>query len=430
MKTVISILKFVVVIVPLFCFTLKTLAGTTTFPNENRVYRNSVKTVLLYKEGFEMSSPVMKLPGERLIFSFDDIDSDAEQFRYTILHCEADWTTSSELTPTEYIDGYPDDLITDVSYSFNTTTHYIHYSTVLPTPNLRPKLSGNYMIIVFLDDPSNIVITWRFMVLENSPITIIGNARQANNITDRYTRQQVDFTIGFNSMTINDPNRELKVTITQNDRQDNALRGLKPRFVRGNSLDYTDMPQAIFNGGNEYRSFDTKSLLYQSERIRKIDYDNNGYQVYLTDDLRRTTKNYVTDHEINGRRLIKNEEHAQNSNIEADYAWVHFYLPFETPVTIGQIYILGALTDWQLSDSSRMSYNTEWKGYEKTLFLKQGYYNYIYVLKDNRTGRADESFIEGNHWETENEYTIWIYYHPTGSQYDHLIAVQDLNTNN
>jgi hypothetical protein len=229
-------------------------------------------------------------------------------------------------------------------------------------------------------------------------------------------------------MTINDPTREIKIVITQNDRWDNAVRGLTPRFVRGTSLDYTDEPQSLFNGGNEFRSFDIKSLLYQSERIRKIDYDKSGYNVYLLDDQRRTFKNYVTDKEINGRKLIKNEEHAQNSDIEADYAYVHFFLPFEMPLSNGQIHILGAVTDWQVNDSSRMNYDFQRKGYEKTLYVKQGYYNYLYIFKDNRTGRSDESLIEGNHWETENEYTIWVYFHPTGTQYDRLIAAQDLNT--
>jgi len=400
-----------------------------TLPNVNRVYGNMIKTVLLYKDGFEMSAPVINISsGERLKLSFDELDSDLKRFRYTIRHCEADWTTSSELMIPDYIEGFQDDAINDFGYSYNTTTNFTHYSLVFPTTNLRPKLSGNYIIIVYLDDPTNVVLTWRFMVVENTALSVAGSAHQANNVTDRFTRQQVDFTLEYNGMTINDPAREIKIVITQNDRWDNAVRGLMPRFVSGSSMDYNDEPQSMFNGGNEFRSFDIKSLVYQTERIRKINYDKNGYNVYLLDDLRRTFKNYITDKEINGRKLIKNEDHAQNSDIEADYAHVHFFLPFEAPLNNGQIYILGALTDWQLNDSSRMNYDFQRKGYEKTLFVKQGYYNYLYVFKDNRTGRSDESLIEGNHWETENEYTIWVYYHPTGTQYDRLIAVQDLNT--
>jgi hypothetical protein len=398
-------------------------------PNENRVYATRIKTVLLHKEGFEMSAPVMRLGSlEQLRLSFDDLDPDLKRFRYTIRHCEADWTTSAELMITEYIDGFQDDPINDFAYSYNTTTNYTHYSLVFPTSNLRPKISGNYIIIVYLDDPANVILTWRFMVAENSPLAITGNARQANNVADRFTRQQVDFTLEYNGMTINDPTRELKIVVTQNDRWDNAVRGLTPRFVRGSSLDYTDVPQCLFDGGNEFRPFDIKSLLYNSERIRKIDYSKEGYQVYLLDDQRRTFKNYVTDKEINGRKLIKNEVYANNSDIEADYAWVHFFLPFEAPLGNGQLHILGAVTDWQLNDSSRMNYDFQRKGYEKTLFVKQGYYNYLYVFKDNKTGKADFSLIEGNHWETENEYTVWVYFHPAGNQYDRLIAVQDFNT--
>ena len=398
-------------------------------PNENRVYAGKIKTVLLHKEGFEMSAPVMKLnSGERLQLSFDDLDPDLKQFRYTIRHCEADWTTSSNLMINDYIDGFQDDPINDFSYSYNTTTNYTHYSLTFPTANLRPKLSGNYIIVVYLDDPANVILTWRFMVIEGTPLTVAGNAHQANDVTNRFTHQQVDFTLDYNGMTINDPTREIKIVITQNDRWDNAIRGLTPRFVRGTSLDYTDEPQSLFNGGNEFRAFDIKSLVYQSERIRKIEYDNHEYHVYLLDDLRRPFKNYVTDKEINGRKLIKNEDHAENSDIEADYAHVHFFLPFETPLTNGQIYILGAVTDWQLNDSSRMNYDYQRKGYEKTLFVKQGYYNYLYLVKDSKTGKSDESFIEGNHWETENEYSIWVYYHPAGAQFDRFIALQDLNT--
>jgi hypothetical protein len=424
--------KSLFVFVSLFLTALTTPATAQvadSLPNVNRVYDSQIRTVLLYKDGFEMSVPVMNLSaGEHLKLSFDDLDPDLKRFRYTIRHCEADWTTSSELMITDYINGFQDDAINDFAYSFNTTTSYTHYSLVFPTSNLRPKLSGNYILIVYLDDPANVILTWRFMAVEVTAMSVAGNAHQANNVTDRFSKQQVDFTLEYNGMTINDPNREVKIVVTQNDRWDNAVRGLTPRFVRGASLDYTDLPQCLFNGGNEFRAFDIKSLLYQSERIGKIEYDKSGYQVYLLDDLLRTYKNYASDKEINGRKLIKNEEHAQNSDIEADYAFVHFFLPFAMPMSSGKIYILGAVTDWQLNDSSRMDYNFQRKGYEKTLQVKQGYYNYLYVFKDNRTNKFDESLVEGNHWETENEYTVWVYYHPTGTQYDRLIAVQDFNT--
>jgi hypothetical protein len=292
---------------------------------------------------------------------------------------------------------------------------------------MKPALSGNYIFKVYLDDPSNVAFTWRFSVFEKSNAGITGQINQASNISDRDSRQEVDFTVHFNGMQIPDPDHEINVIITQNDRWDNAINA-KPKFMRGDELDFNYDERNTFNGGNEFRAFDTKSLMYQSERIQKLDYDSAGYEVILLDDQKRTTKNYVTDKDLNGRKYIKNEEHAQNSDIEADYTWVHFFIPCYPPIPGGLAYILGALTDWQLNDGSRMTYNSTRKGYEKNLLLKQGYYNYLYVVKDLRTGKADESAIEGNHWETENEYTIWVYFHETGGLYDRLIAVQNINS--
>ena len=377
-----------------------------------------------------MSAPVIMLnSGEKLQLSFDDLDGDLKGYKFTITHCEADWSTSSGLSVSDYIDGFREDMISQFAYSYNTTVPYTHYSLLFPTDNLRMKISGNYILTVYDEDPSEIAFTRRFMVVESTPVGVVGAVHQAPSGTDKFTKQEVGFEINFNGMQIYDPGREIKVVVTQNDRWDNAIRDIKPRFVKAGLLDYNDDPQIVFNGGNEFRSFDTKSLIYQSERIRRIDYDTGGYNVFLLDDLSRSTKNWVTDKDINGRMYIKNEEHAQNSEIESDYAWVNFFLPFDPFLSNGQMYLLGALTDWQINEGSQLKYNPFKKGYEKKLFLKQGYYNYLYVFKDARKSAVEEAMIEGNHWETENEYTVWVYYRETGSLYDRLIAVQNFASN-
>jgi Domain of unknown function (DUF5103) len=398
--------------------------------NENIIYNPSIKTVLLYKSGFEMSAPVIMLnSSEKLQLSFDDLDGDLKRYKFTVTHCEADWSTSADLVVSDYIDGFREDNIDQSAYSFNTTVHYTHYSLLIPTDNLRLKISGNYILTVYNDDPSEIVFTKRFMVVEATPVGITGAVHQATSNTDKFTKQEVDFEIYFNGMRISDANREIKVVVTQNDRWDNAIRNLKPKFLREGSVDYNYDEQNTFNGGNEFRAFDIKSLIYQSERIRRIDYDTGGYKVFLLDDQKRGTKNWVTDKDINGRMFIRNEEHAQNSDIESDYAWVNFFLPFDPVLSNGQIYLLGALTDWQINEGSLLKYNPFKKGYEKKLYLKQGFYNYIYVFKDTYKTQVDEALIEGNHWETENEYTIWVYYHESGGLCDRLIAIQNFNSN-
>jgi hypothetical protein len=386
-------------------------------PNDNIVYSTTIKTVQLFKEGVDMSAPLIQLnSGERLQLSFDDLDGDIKRYKYTVIHCEADWSTSKELTPVEYIDGYREENIEQSDYSYNTTVKYTHFTAFFPTSNMRPKISGNYMMIVYSDDPSNVAFTWRFMVVENSYVGIEGNVMQGSRIEDKLTKQQVDFVIKLNGFRVADVGREVKVIVQQNGRY-----LVRPRFARNDELDYRYDENIVFGGGNQFRWFDIKSLLYQSERIAKIAYDTTS-QVYLVDDLPRTYKQYVFEKDLNGRFFIKNEEHAQNSSIEADYAWVHFFMPWPALLSNGKFFVLGEVTRWRLDENSIMNYNFNRRGYEFKLFLKQGYYNYMIVFRENGKTAGNESLVEGAHWETENEYTIYFYFHETGTSYDRLIA--------
>jgi hypothetical protein len=396
------------------------------FPNENITYDPSIHTVELYKKGFEMSAPVFQLNStEHLELEFDDFDSGSKAYKYTIRHCESDWSTSADLMQTEYINGFSEENIRDFEYSLNTMVRYVHYQAKFPNRNIAPKISGNYLLIVYLDDPSEPVFTRRFMVTEATMVTIEGAVHQAPD--DRQAKQQIDFMIRLNGFRVMDINRELKVIVQQDDRWDNALRNIKPRTMMGEDLDYRYDNNNVFNGGSPYRNFDIKTLSSQTERIDKIKWDTAN-EVLLLPDKPRTYKNYVYDKDINGRFLIKNEVDADNSAIEADYAWVHFFLPFPAEMTSGDFYIMGALTNWRMDESSRMRYNSDYRRYEKVLLFKQGYYNYIYVTLKKGDTRGDEFMIEGSHWETPHIYTIYVYYRPSGAQTDQLIAVQNINS--
>ena len=98
----------------------------------------------------------------------------------------------------------------------------------------------------------------------------------------------------------------------------------------------------------------------------------------------------------------------------------------EVPVQQGEIYIWGALTNYDFTDYNKLQYNFEQKAYEGRLQLKQGYYNYQYVLMEN--GKLDFNYIDGNHAQTENSYTILVYYHDYSGNYDRLIGVKEVNS--
>lgn len=392
----------------------------------NTVFKSNIKTVLLHRDGWDLSPPLIKFNSdEKLLLSFDDLDADGKEYSFTITHCSADWTPSN-IQKHEYIDGYNEDHIYKFQYSINTIIPYTHYELLLPTVDLVPELPGNYVLKVYYEDEDSVYFTRRFMILDQK-VDAEGRVKQASKISDRKYKQEVDFKILAPGYNITSPYRDLKVVVQQNGRWDNALRDLKPKMVVAGTLDYNYDFENVFDGGNEFRSVDFKSLNYYTENIDKIDYDLDGYHVFVRPDERRTFKVYKSDDDINGQIKIKTEDQV-DSETRSEYVNVHFYLPYDVPLLDADIFINGALTDWTLTETSKMTYDYVKHGYVKTLLLKQGYYNYQYIMKYRNKSIGEVGFIEGNHWETRNEYTILVYNREHGDQFDKLIGVTHINS--
>lgn len=410
--------------------TAKIFEKQKIFLNEVRdsIFDQNIHTVILNKTGWIFSLPVIGLNSdETLSLSFDDFDPDIKKFKYSIQICDADWQVLP-MQVFQYLDGFNEDYINDYKLSFNTIQKYNHYNLVFPNQNMKIKKSGNYIIKIYTDDILQPFIIKRFMVLENI-VNIKSSVKDATLLNEKRYRQEVDFSIMTNNIIIENPSRNLFVKIYQNLRPDNAIVDLKPRLVKGNELDYNYDEENVFNGGNEFRNFDIKSLKYNSERIANITYENKSNQVYLHYDLPRPFKVYKTEEDINGKFAIKSD-YTKDFDIEADYTWVHFSLPYDLPTVEGNIYVYGAFSNWKLNEETRMKYNYKSRAYETSVYLKQGYYNYHYVLKRVNQSIADETFIEGNHAETENDYFIFVYYRQPGEQYDRLIGFQQINSIN
>ncbi len=392
----------------------------------NKIYNSNIKSLLLHRNGWDLSPPLILFnSSEKLKLSFDDMEGGSKEFTYTIMHCNADWKPS-DLQQYEYIDGYYEDYIYDYEFSFNTLRSFTHYQFVFPTEDLIPTKSGNYILKVYYEEPDSIYFTRRFMIVDQK-MDINTNVKQASLIADRNYKQEVDFELITANYSVSNPYTGLKIVVLQNERQDNAIRDLKPKMMIGNKIDYNYDLENVFNGGNEFRTADIKSMKYNSEFVASIDKDYEGYHVYLMPEERRNFEVYKTIEDINGKMKIKTED-GDNSDTEADYIAMHFFLSYPVPLIDGDMHIYGALTDRNFSDESKMTYNFKEKAYVKTLIIKQGYYNYQYVFLPNGKTVGDETFIEGNHWETENDYTIYVYYRQPGENYDRLIGVKHVNS--
>ncbi|MFO7977538.1 MAG: DUF5103 domain-containing protein [Bacteroidales bacterium] len=383
--------------------------------------------MLFHPQGWEMGPAMIRHKSDEILYlQFDDLDADYKNYSYTIEHYDAHWQPT-QLMEFEYIEGFTQDQIVNYSPSVNTVESYTQYTLEFPNQNMRPLLSGNYLLKVFLDgNPEELVFTRRFMIFEQL-LPVEGTARPATIVASRDTHQQVSFSIDISPLHIANPYQDLKVVIRQNGRWDNAITDLPPRMIRSNRLIYDYDNQLLFHGGNEFRRFDIRSLRYTTQEVGKIGAGSSSWDVFLLPDARRNFRHYTTENDLNGHYAISTSD-APSQELQADYAWVHFSLPMDAPVAAGSVHVMGQLTQWALGPESEMTYNYRLKQYEARLLLKQGLYNYWYVYKEEGEQQADVCYFEGCHSETENDYSILVYYRAPGSLYDRLVSMAGLNT--
>jgi hypothetical protein len=413
MKSVLPFLFFVFVTFTIFSQTIK---------NENLVYDENIHAVLLHRDGDQLDPPVITLGStDRLKLSFDDMSNESYFFKYTLIHCDHEWRETN-LEQFEYLDGFMEEEITRYEFSFNAIPGYVHYEALIPSPNMRIRLSGNYILKVYLNDDSdeNIIFTRRFFVVE--PQVEIEMSIPYYPKVLEYTRykQQLDLTLFTPDLFNSEPMTRINVVIQQNGRWDNAKFGLKPTSVTNNMLGYNYPNGIVFDGGNSFRNFNMESYWYNSMYIKEIISEGDGYAVILHTSYPRAGKEFETVADLNGRMVVIARKD-QNTSIEGEYAWVHFFL--KTPkIGGGDLYILGQLNNWQYDKKSLMRYDSQLRGYYGSLYLKQGYYDYLYsFLPDGKT-KGDVTLIEGDHWETDNEYTVYVYYAERVPAYDRLIG--------
>ena len=393
-----------------------------------KVYSPIIKTVKLEVQGVDFSLPMLRLgSSDKLVLKFDDLTEEAKQYNYTIIHCNSDWT-QSELQPQEYIQGFESGYIENHANSINTIQRFVHYWQEFPSSMMTFLVSGNYIIKVYEnDDPDKVIMVRRFMVYEDGA-TIRSSPMMARSPADQRSKQEIDVFVSPNSsMSFADPNRYLKVFIQQNGRRDNFSL-LKLHQYKANELEYAFDNSNVFEAGNEFRALDFTSIRIRSQYVNNFDFVNGENIVKLKPSVDRSRLSYSTVGDINGYYYIRNDI-GENYDLESDYAWVNFYLPI--PIRLdGSFYVWGELTDWYCNEQNRMSYNQQLHCYTASLYLKQGFYNYmIMFMPSASTPIYNLSTVEGNHSETNNTYHIFVYYRKPGNFYDSLIGYSKTDIN-
>jgi len=406
------------------CLILNSFAQSPTdLPAINKVYAEGIHSIKLAPEGAQFGQPVIQLSSrERLMLTFDDLLQEDRFLKYTLIHCSHNWEYSP-LNPIEYLNGFVEDLINDYSFSFNTIVPYTRYRLVFPTQEMRITKSGNYLLVVYDDIIENPVLTRRLMVVDVQQAGIKGKVSWAQDIEYRSSKQQVDFTALTGSYSIRNPSMYLHATILQNGRWDNAIEGLTYRTAKPGeySFNFDNLNKNVFNGISDFRTFDIRTLRTTGDRIVSINFNNRINQAYVMEDLARPWGAYVKNTTLKGHCIYANHDFS-GKNTE-DYVWVHFTLRCDFQVEAGDLYVFGELTDWRIDPKAKLAFNPENNYWETSFYLKQGFYNYIYVFVPKGSEKINDIYIESSHWETPNDYTILLYLQEEGSSYDRLIGV-------
>ncbi|WP_366186741.1 DUF5103 domain-containing protein [Flavobacterium ovatum] len=370
--------------------------------------------------------PVFQL-GSGFQLQFDDLYGNNGDYFFEIVHCDYNWIPS-EIPKNEYLSGFDNQRIQTIATSFNTLQIYSHFT--LPIPNqytTQLKLSGNY-ILKILNESKEIVFSRRFILYEDLA-TVPIQVKRARTINNLNFKHNLDFSINSNTITFQNPIKNVKIALFQNGIFNNAIKNIVPQYTIGNNLVYKYDRETQFWAGNEFMYFENKNIRFPANYIAKVDSSTDIYGSYLYTNNARANSPYLFYQDVNGNFVILNAN-AENNELETDYSWIYFSLSAPSFRLKKDIYVVGMFNNYALSPENKMDYNPEKGIYEKALLIKQGFTNYKYIIADSKSEIDNENAIDGNFHQTENEYTILVYYKNNTGRYDRIIGKGNANSTN
>lgn len=396
--------------------------------NIDTIFSESITSVQLRSNGDLRSGnlPITALKGGSLVLNFDDLNASFSNYSYTIEQCDRDWQPT-RLEKLEYLEGLMEDRITDVKNSQATNIAYVNYQIVIPNATVRWNKSGNYLLKVFEDNSEKTpILTRRFIVFEE---ILLPNPEFQIPVGFKFnSSHELDFKLEAKNFRISNPTNELRATVIQNGRWDRAKQNVRPSFVVGDQITFDYQDSLVWLAGKEWRYVDLRSTRFRSERIQTIINGEETWEFLMRPDLDRSREPYLIYPDLNGGYFIETQDLRNqgggNPRIQADYGNLFINLKYKEPIPDADVYVFGQLSDWKIDERFKLEYDERRLEYAGEIQLKQGFYNYIYAVVPRKTRIPDFSMLEGDWYETENEYHIVIYYRPFGARFDRVIGYQ------
>ena len=396
---------------------LFTLISLHSHAQRHELLSEQIQTLQVIAADRWMALPVIDLNSSDVVsIDFDDMTHEYHRYTYVVEHCESDWSVSTDLFETDYLEGFYNGLtIGSHEESLNMATLYTHYHLELPNSQCRLKMSGNYRVTVFDEDNGNEPVLKAYFMVADRKFGVGIDVKTNTDIDINHSHQQLDVTLQYNNVDIVDPDRQVKTIVMQNNRWTTARILPRPQYVNRDGLTWQHCRDLIYPATNEYRKFEYLDIHRNSMGVDHTDFDGHDYNVWLNTDAPRP--NYVYDEDADGSFYIRNTDD-YNNDTESEYFVCHFTYHTAQPFD-GDVYLNGQWTNDWLLPKYRMEYDAANQMYHCAIRLKMGYYSYQYLLS-HPDGMTEYLPAEGNYFETENRYACLVYYRPTGGRADLL----------
>ena len=386
------------------------------------IFDSNVKSLKIAPLSNMYFPPIYVLGSDDVLnVNFDYLDLDIQYLRYSVTHCNANWQPS-QLVESEYIDGFNQADIEDYKPSEATFVHYYNYDFCIPNNDFIITKSGNYLLKVYRqDDPDDVLFQTRFSVCENT-MGVYAEVSTNTDVDYNAHNQQVNFVVTTKGgERISDPYIELTAIVTQNSRLDNEVTVTKPMMVSGNKVTFEHNRDLIFPAGNEYRRIEMVNVNSLNMGVQKIQYFEPYYHATLYINEPRVDGQYLYDKTQHGHFTIRTSG-AYDSMVESDYIVTHFMLKTGERLEGGNLFVQGEFTLGMPPEQCVMRYDANYGTYNCDILLKQGAYNYQYLWVPNGSGVGQTAMIEGDKYQTSNEYLVKVYDRPFGERYDHFVG--------
>lgn len=367
-----------------------------------------IRSVQLFR-GAPSATPVITLgSSETLTLNFDEIAEEVNMFTVSLSHHNADWTESN-LIPAFFMGGFMEDVIQGGTPSMLGYPSFFSYSYRFPNRDFNIRASGNYLIHIHDYVTREVLFTLPFIVKEDRGSLKV----HVEDFLDfRAIPKHQLFANYVHPEFIRLPQSDLSFVFIQNQFWGRAVVATEADISTPGEINRHQTREKAFPARYEFRTLWMDDINTASRDVIEVRPDERPPLVRLQYD--------VVDLDINPRisRSYRFGEPSTTRGVR--YANVEFNL--QRPSWISRdasIFVTGSFINWQIQEEFRMNFVMDEDAFRTTGLIKEGRYDYKYVLVENNN--VDDLRLDAFFADSRQFYQVVVYYHDQQLGYDRVL---------